>query len=168
MADDFFTDFELIPDEALNLTPEEEASAFEAPDSSFTDAPDDALPFGRTVWMDWDRGELNPDQWVSGADAAVQVMQVALNVVRGTCPLLPDWFGVSGQSPLVGNVDTNEARVLHSTDARDTLLSAHERVTDVSGFAWERSDTGDVIGFNADVEIDGEVTTLVGGAILVD
>lgn len=160
-----FDDFELIPDEALNLTPEQEAAAYEYPDGLVPDDPG-AEPFGRTVYMDWSSGVMT-GLWVSGVDAVVQVCQVALNTVRGTSPILPDHFGLSAPSPVTGNIDSNERRVLHQTDIRDTLLSCHDRVTDVSGFRWTTDADIGAADFEANVEIDGTVTTLVGGTILL-
>jgi hypothetical protein len=168
MSDLFFSDFELIPDDALNLTPEEEASAYVDPDA-FVPAVDEeaGIPFGRTIWMDWDRSQLREDFWVAGVDSVVQVCQLALNVVRGTSLILPDWFGRSNPKDLEGEVDSTELRVLHATDIRDTLLGCHDRVTDVRDFRWTYDPSETVIGFEADVEIDGEVATLVGGTVYV-
>lgn len=165
MANDDFPDFELIPDLALNLSPDQEAALYVDPDDLPMDVDEVARePLGRTVWMDWGSGRLYQDRWVSGPDAVVMVAQVALNVVRGANPLFPDWFGRSPDA-LIGQVDSSERRLLHQTDIRDTLLSCHERVTDVSGFRWATDPTGSVIDFEADVEIDGEVTVLVGGSV---
>lgn len=160
-----FDDFELVPDAALNLTPEEEADAYEYPEALVAEE-DEALPFGRTVYMDWE-AERMTGIWVSGVDAVVQVAQVALNTVRGTSPILPDWFGLSAPSPMLGNVDTNERRVLHQTDIRDTLLSCHDRITDMARFKWTRDRDDGFADYEAEIEIDGEVTTLVGGTILL-
>src|SRR3954468_15463013 len=104
MAETDFTDFELIPDEALNLTPEEQADAYEYPDGLAADDEEQTLPFGRTGYMDWSTGRMT-GIWVSGVASVVQVCQGALNTVRGTSPILPDWFGLSGPSPVLGNVD---------------------------------------------------------------
>jgi hypothetical protein len=161
-----FDSFELIPDEALSLTPEEEAAAYEYPDGLVADDAASASPFGRTVYMDWDAGVMT-GVWVSGVDSVVQVMQTALNTVRGTSPILPPWFGRSGPDPVLGQVDDAERRILHQTDIRDTLLSCHDRVTDVTKFEWLVDNDDGTVDFIAEVEIDGEVTTLVGGTILL-
>lgn len=166
MPEPDFPDFELVPDEALNLTPDEEAALYIDPEDAAAVAPDDTLPLGRTIYIDWDGREVRDTQWVAGVDAVVQVLQCALNTIRGTSLILPDWFGRSGEY-LLGQVDGVEPRSLHETDIRDTLLAAHDRVTDVSNFRWiEDADApGEAIDFQADVEIDGQVTTLVGGSL---
>lgn len=157
-----FPDFQLIPDEALNLSPDDEAATFEDPDDAVPEpAESERAPFGRSVYIDWDAGVSYSSQWVSGPDAVVQVLQCALNTVRGTSLLLPDWFGRSGEH-LAGRTDSADRRALHEADIRDTLLSAHERVTDVPAFRWQRDASEEWIFFEADVEIDGEVRTLVG------
>lgn len=161
-----FPDFELVPDEALALTPDEEAALLADPEDAALTTPDTTLPLGRTVFMDWDAGQLRATEWVSGVDAVVWILQCALNTARGALPILPDSFGRSGEY-LLGGADGPEARALHETDIRDTLLSAHERVTDVTGFRWivDPDVPGERIDFEADVEIDGQVVTLVGGSL---
>lgn len=165
MPENDFPDFQLIPDTGPDLTPADEAALFTDPDDvapTFSDNPE-VFPYGRTIWMDWSTGQLNQNQWVSGPDAAVQVAQVALNTVRGTSILLPPSFGRDEPKGMLGEVDSTFVRVLHSSDIRDTLLSCHERITAVNDFRWTYDPDQTCIGFEADVEMDGDVITLVGG-----
>lgn len=166
MPETDFTDFELLPDDAAQLTPTEELAFLVDPDDLPLVPTDDeeGLPFGRTVWMDFDSGVLVEDRWVDGANSVVMIAQMALRTIRGSSPYLPDWFGRNGPDPHLGHVDNAELRAIHQADIHETLMTCHDRITDVDNFRWTYDVHDTIIEFAADVEIDGEdVITLVAG-----
>lgn len=168
MPETDFADFQLIPDAAPTLTPEQEAALYADPDAiqlPVADDQDDASPVGRSMWIDWDGGAARGDRWVDGVDAVVQVARCALAVTRGYNPLFPEWFGRSSVDAILGAVDDVERRAVHQADVRDTLLSCHERITGVTGFEWIYDESSTGIDLYADVEIDGQVTVRIGGAV---
>jgi hypothetical protein len=154
-------DLEFLPDEADELSPEDEMAALEAlgdPDDlplPPADEDEDTLPFGRTVFMDFDTKTVYPDRWVRGADSVVQVLQMALHSTRGEHLVFPDWFGRTAPDELLGYVDETERRALYAADIKETLIAAHERVTDVTDITWTVDSNGTAIDFEATVEIDG-------------
>jgi hypothetical protein len=171
MPEPGFPSFQLTPDDTDFLSPDEELTQMldltdvEADDAAILAAGDDATqPFGRSFYLDFENNRAN-DQWVQDVQSLVMVAQVALNTVRGTSPILPDWFGRSGPDPMLGRVDSAEVRALAAADIRDTLLACHERISDVTNFVWAYDPDGDVIAFEADVEVDGEETARVGGMV---
>jgi len=167
--DDPFEDLEFLPDEADELSPEDEAAAFSDPDDiplpPTTEEDDETLPFGRTVFMDFENKIIYPDRWITGADAVVQILQMALHSTRGAHLVFPDWFGRTAPDELLGYVDETERRALYAADIKETLIAAHERVTDVTDIVWTVDESGTAIDFEATVEIDGAEILTVEAAV---
>jgi hypothetical protein len=104
---------------------------------------------------------------VRDLDAVAQICQVALRVERYTWLIFPDEFGMDEPERPIGRVLDAEILAEWQADIRETILAAHERVTDVKNFKIELDDDGGVLLQAVDVIVDDEVTVTIAEVTLV-
>lgn len=167
MAEEF-PDFELIPAEADELSPDEELANLTNPDDvADLDTVDDTMPIGTNWLLDTDTGWFGGAPLVvTGVDSVVQVAQVALRTPRGQHVIFDDEFGMDHPEALIGHVDEAERRALYMRDISETLLACHDRITGVGGFDFLHDEDDEIAFVNLTIEIDGEEETRLEGVPL--
>lgn len=150
-----FPNFELIPAEADEFTPDEElAEVFDPDEVPEREEEADALPIGRNLIFDPDTGQFT-DTWATGDAAVVQVLQIALRVQRGVHVMFDDDFGMTEPDALIGYPDDIERRSAYQRDIQETCLAAHERVTAVGNFLFLSDPISEEAEVDLSIEIDG-------------
>lgn len=170
MPADLPADFELLPSDSGVLTPDEEIAALVFPNDLMPPAPDTPQSWGSTWLFDFQDATLvryggSPVR-VTGLDAAVMCCHTALRIKRFESPLFSDDAGMEEPDRLIGHSDIQERKAQYMRDVHDTLLAAHERVSDVTNFRFDW-DTDDTVAYmDADVLFDnGEIRRLEGVAL---
>jgi hypothetical protein len=154
----FFDEFELIPAEADDFTPDEELADLVAPDDvEDVESGEEAIPLGRTWQMNYDTGTMGARPLpIGGYQSVVMIAQLALRTKRGLHEIFDDDFGLDRPDVQLGQVDTAEYRALMQRDVVETLLTCHERITRVGDFLFTYNPDDEVMYVDLSIEIDGE------------
>lgn len=164
MAEPDFPDLDLLPPDADDFTFNDEADEVEGFDQlADLEDGDEVLPVGRSwAWIvDDQTGNLTmgrrPTE-VEGNMAVIQVAQIALRTRRGASPLFPEYFGMDNPDRLFGHIpDDAERRAVYIRDAKECLMTCHERITDVDDFIFLEDPTdAQRLYVDIEIEIDGE------------
>lgn len=157
MAEEF-PDFELVPSEAEDLSPDDELADLVDPGVIPDVADDETMPIGRSWWRDYSTELTGFSQLTEGVQSVVMVASVALRTQRGTSIIFDDDFGMSHPESMIGQVDDPEIRSHYIRDVTETLLSCHDRITAVSNINFDYDNDEEVGYLSVDIEIDGEET----------
>lgn len=170
MADQAYPDFELLPAGEEDFTPDEELATLVDPDD-LQDAvtpEEDALPLGRSWLWDFDAGRMGSrPQSVRGVMSVVMVAQMALRIRRGFHYWIPGDLGMDDPDVLVGQVEDAELIATYQQDIRDTLMTCHDRITDVGGFVFTHNADEEVAYVDLNIEIDGDESVRLEGVPLL-
>lgn len=166
-----FPNFELVPADGADLSPDEELAALGDP-GEFLDTTDDVdesvLPLGRTWARNWDdpASLSGTPVVVSGVQSVIAIADLALRVRRGQHPVLDEDFGMDRPEALIGRTDDAELRAIYLRDVEETLLACHDRITAISNVLFLH-DADDEIGYvDVTIEIDGEQEVTLAGVPL--
>lgn len=152
MAADPF-DIEVVPDDGVSLTPDDELAALDNIQTVDADAaPDDAEPFGRS-W-NFNANLLGTStQWVHGAESVYVWANIVLQIERYAFPLLDEDVGVEDNARIIGQPDAPGRHSQSEHDITEALM-VHDRITGVGDFVWEMQ--GEALLMSATLEIDGD------------
>lgn len=163
-ADD--SDFELLPADDEDVTPDADleaaaAGALADPDVPIEVESEPPIPFGRTPAFDFDRGRFvrqgGSPAWVSGFEALQQWCMMAAHSARYAHPIFSDDFGVEGLGEAIGTLGPEAVEA--ADDAMQALREAwlvHDRIAEVEGDAEYDPVTGVIVVSNLYVVTDEE------------
>jgi hypothetical protein len=137
---DFELDFELLPADFDEVTPEDQLDSAEDPDSvSVALAASPSVPFGKSWAIDMTTGRFeqfgNTPVMTSGLDSVATWCAIALGTMRFSHPIFSDEFGMQAPASMIGEVDDSTVRATYRADIRETLM-VHDRITDVRDFEF--------------------------------
>ena len=165
IEEEAFTDFELVPADTEDTTPDEELEAAIAlldPDV----VPDvleeeEEIPLGKTWMLDHETGQLvshgHTPVVTRGIGSVIEWCQIVLRIARYEWPIFPDNLGMTEPDRLIGFIDEAERRAQYVADVTDTLLE-HDRITEITDFEFLLDpEDPEVMLMSAKLLIDGEV-----------
>lgn len=157
MAEDFFTDFELVPPSNDDFSLDDELSVAETPfDDVEEDTEDEAIPIGTTWRINYETGQFDTFPLrVTGSEAITIWIETAMRTRRGDYLIFTEAYGRDTVEEYEGHYHTAARDAIIFEDIHRTL-TAHDRITDVTNpIFYTDPDDEQVLMFNANVEVDG-------------
>lgn len=165
MPEEPWPEFELVPDDGEDLTVDEELEQFVDPDvlpEVEENLEANAEPIGRGLLFDNGTGIFGANAlWTHGITSVVQIAAIALRTKRGEHLIFSDQFGMDEPEALIGYMDDAHRVAIYERDVTDTLLSCHERITNITNFEYVNEANQDTAYVNVTIEIDGDDQAII-------